>query len=379
MLSEKILTTILNGGDDNATSDKNDGDDDIYLLLIGNHQSGKTSIAFNLAYHIALNGGKPLYICNQIKLEGKLPLIIYNSDQHIDSILMHHNTTTNIHEKKKNNNSNNSNSSNSMLPEVLQRINMKYITTIQDLKTLIAGLHLFEPRPSIVIIDDLSILIDPLQAINRSDSKFLEIVLRLTSYLQDAMKFLATIPSSSSLSSSSRRSTDINATTTTTSIANNVNDIPICNVEDNNNSSSSSTARRSDRCSDVSRLKVIITDSCREKLYLQLLSKTMTTILSLQTIDHHHHHHTSTSSSLHGISNRASTVVAATVAVAATSAVSLTLLKATDYHLCDAATTFTAAMMSPTSSSNSTTTGTGTTTTTLWLHLHSNSLYVISS
>lgn len=363
MASEKILTTILNGGD---------GDDDIYLLLIGNYQSGKTSIAFNLAYNIALSGGKPLYICNQIKLESKLPLTIYNSDQHLDSILMHTTTTntittTNSHEKKRHYNYNNNNS---MLPEVLQRINMKYTTTIQDLKALIAGLHLFEPRPSVVIIDDLSILIDPLQAVNRSDGKFLEIVLRLTSYLQDAMKFLATITPSVSA--------DINATT---SIATNIinynnnngssnNDDRVSNAEDNSKSSSS-TRRRSDRCSDVSRLKVIITDSCRDKLYLQLLSKSMTTILSLQSMPIEQHHTTS----LHGISNRASTATATTTALAA--AVSLTVLKAADHHLCDAAAATTtsstnaATMMSPSSSSSSSFLS-------LQLLHSNNSLYVIS-
>lgn len=368
MVSEKILTTILNGGGDNNISDKNDddnvdGDDHIYLLLIGNHQSGKTSIAFNLAYNIALNGGKPLYICNQIKLESKLPLTIYNSDQHLDSILMHttNTITTNSYEKKRNYNNN------SMLPEVLQRINMKYITTIQDLKALIAGLHLFEPRPSVVIIDDLSILIDPLQAINRNDGKFLEIVLRLTSYLQDAMKFLATIIPSVPA--------DISATT---SIATNVinhsnlsnNDDRVSNAEDN--SKSSSTTRRSDRCSDVSRLKVIITDSCRDKLYLQLLSKTMTTILSLQSMPIDQHHTTS----LHSTSNRASTAVTTTTTAFA-AAVSLTLLKAADHHLCDAAaavtttssTTAATTMMSPSSSSSSSLS--------LQLLYSNNSLYVV--
>jgi len=365
MVSEKIFTTILNGGGDNTISDKNDSDD-IYLLLIGNYQSGKTSIAFNLAYNIALNGGKPLYICNQIKLESKLPMTIYNSDQHLDSILTHTTNiiTTNSYEKKRNNYNNNS-----MLPEVLQRINMKYITTIQDLKALIAGLHLFEPRPSVVIIDDLSILIDPLQAINRCDGKFLEIVLRLTSYLQDAMKFLATITPS--------LPADISATTSiATNVINHSNlnnhDDRVSIAEDNSKSSSSSTTRKSDRCSDVSRLKVIITDSCRDKLYLQLLSKTMTNILSLQSIPIDPHHTTN----LHSTSNRAST--SSSTATTATTAVSLTLLKAADYHLCDAAavttttssTTAATTMMSPSSSSSSSSLS-------LQLLYSNNSLYVV--
>jgi hypothetical protein len=181
------------------------------------------------------------------------------------------------------------------------------------------------------------------------------------------MKFLATITPSVSA--------DTNATT---SIATNIinynnngssnNDDRVSNAEDNSKSSSS-TRRRSDRCSDVSRLKVIITDSCKDKLYLQLLSKSMTAILSLQSMPIDQHHTTS----LHGISNRASTATATTTALAA--AVSLTVLKAADHHLCDAATATTtssttaATMMSPSSSSSFLS---------LQLLHSNNSLYVIS-
>ena len=34
------------------------------LLLTGDRQTGKTSLAFAYAFDLASNGGRPLYICN---------------------------------------------------------------------------------------------------------------------------------------------------------------------------------------------------------------------------------------------------------------------------------------------------------------------------
>lgn len=41
----------------------------LFILLIGESNTGKTSIAFNIAYDIALHLGTPLFICNQAKIE----------------------------------------------------------------------------------------------------------------------------------------------------------------------------------------------------------------------------------------------------------------------------------------------------------------------
>ena len=40
------------------------------LLIFGGKKVGKTSFAFRLAYEIAEEGGIPLFICNQVKIEG---------------------------------------------------------------------------------------------------------------------------------------------------------------------------------------------------------------------------------------------------------------------------------------------------------------------
>jgi hypothetical protein len=189
------------------------------------------------------------------------------------------------------------------------------------------------------------------------------------------MKFLATITPS--------LPADISATTSiATNVINHSNlnnhDDRVSIAEDNSKSSSSSTTRKSDRCSDVSRLKVIITDSCRDKLYLQLLSKTMTNILSLQSIPTDPHHTTN----LHSTSNRASTSSSSSTATTATTAVSLTLLKAADYHLCDAAaaavvTTTTSSTTAATTMMSSSSSSSSSSSLSLQLLYSNNSLYVV--
>lgn len=45
------------------------------VLIHGNYSKcGKTSLAFRIAYDCAADGGHPLFICNQVKIEGKLCL-----------------------------------------------------------------------------------------------------------------------------------------------------------------------------------------------------------------------------------------------------------------------------------------------------------------
>jgi hypothetical protein len=46
------------------------------MLLTGDSQTGKTSVAFAYAYDLAANhGGRPLFICNKAKIEIQPPLI----------------------------------------------------------------------------------------------------------------------------------------------------------------------------------------------------------------------------------------------------------------------------------------------------------------
>lgn len=133
------------------------------ILLTGGANTGKTSLAFKFAYDEASSGGVPLFICNQNKLESKLPLNVILNDGY---------------------------NSMKMSPDVLRKILMKYVTSMNELKAVIAGLHAFSPTPTLVIIDDLSLLIDPLHSVQRNDPSFLEICSTLGAYLDDALSFL---------------------------------------------------------------------------------------------------------------------------------------------------------------------------------------------
>ena len=46
------------------------------VLIHGNNSKcGKTSLAFRIAYDCAADGGHPLFICNQVKIEGMFVLM----------------------------------------------------------------------------------------------------------------------------------------------------------------------------------------------------------------------------------------------------------------------------------------------------------------
>jgi hypothetical protein len=67
---------------------------------------------------------------------------------------------------------------------------MKYISSSSELKKLISGIHLFQPPPSAIIIDDFSQIIDPLYSTSRKDPKFIDICLTLMAHLEDALSCL---------------------------------------------------------------------------------------------------------------------------------------------------------------------------------------------
>lgn len=203
MISEQIVRNL--GG--TLSPDKN-----LRLVLVGGTNSGKTSCSFRIAYESAASGGSPLFICNQAKLENKLPLDVRSSD-----------TGT---------------ASDKMSADILARIQMKYVTSMNELKAVIAGLHAFSPSPSAVIIDDLSLLIDPLHSVQRNDPKFLEIGFVLAAYIDDVLNFMNTNNAEAGTSTNSRR-----------------------------------------------QLQLIITDSCEESPFLHVLQRTVPNVLKLKKND----------------------------------------------------------------------------------------------
>ena len=113
---------------------------------------------------------------------------------------------------------------------------MKYVTSMNELKAVIAGLHGFLPTPTTLIIDDLSLLIDPLHSVPRGDPKFLEICLSLGAYIDDVLNFLSKkhVPTAMNASSAN-----------------------------------------------ASRLQLVITDSCDEAGYVHMLHKNVPNVAKL--------------------------------------------------------------------------------------------------
>lgn len=134
------------------------------MLLTGNRASGKTTLAFAYACDIATTGGNPLYICNKQKIERQPPSKVKSSSSSASSPSM----------------------------EIFSRISMKYISSVKELKMLMAGLHLFDPKPAAVIIEDLSSILDPLDSISKRDAQFLDLCLVVGSFISDAISSFRT-------------------------------------------------------------------------------------------------------------------------------------------------------------------------------------------
>ena len=136
------------------------------VLITGSHNSGKTSLLFKLAYELAERGGSPLIICSKTKMESKMPLNVLANGR-------------------------NEFSGSKMSSDVLCRIQMKYATSMAELKAIVAGLHGFTPTPTAILIDDFSSQIDPLHAVARSDPVFLDICFTIGAFLDDVTTFIS--------------------------------------------------------------------------------------------------------------------------------------------------------------------------------------------
>lgn len=96
------------------------------LVILGPEKSGKTSLSFRLAYENAFNAGIPYFCTKKDKIESHFPL----------NVSLSYATET-------------------FLPIILNRIQMKYFSSINDLFSFLNGIHLLKPQPSMIIIDDI--------------------------------------------------------------------------------------------------------------------------------------------------------------------------------------------------------------------------------
>ena len=133
------------------------------VLIVGPSDSFKTTLAFKLALDSAAGCKECLYICNKSKLECKFPSFPstnYSSKEDIQDL------------------------------SILGKVSMKYVGNVQDLKLVFAGLQSFTPAPTMIVIEDLSQLIDPFHAVGRNDSNFLNTCLGVLAVIMDAVNYL---------------------------------------------------------------------------------------------------------------------------------------------------------------------------------------------
>lgn len=101
---------------------------DPLLLLSGPPSSGKTSLVFQFAINAATGSdGNVVFICNRRKLESKPPYLAQGIDPS---------------------------------PQVIHRIQMKYIDNEEGIKKYFAAFHMHDPAPVSVIIDDFADFFD---------------------------------------------------------------------------------------------------------------------------------------------------------------------------------------------------------------------------
>jgi hypothetical protein len=147
--------------------------------------TGKTSLAFHLAYEEASFGGVPLFICSKSKIQQRFPLKV-DVQQPTNSDLS------------------SSLSVSSFSPTVLSRIHMKYVESLKDLFQLLAGVQSFQPQPTMIVVDELSDWLsgsndernvsNPLQSHPHRrlyDHHYLDSFLFVVSFIEDSCRFLS--------------------------------------------------------------------------------------------------------------------------------------------------------------------------------------------
>ena len=148
------LSNINSGREQNLSANR--------VLLVGESKTGKTSIAFRMAYDVASEGSTVLFICVHNKMRLNFPLIV--------------SLPLLSEDKRGRKPKNHSDSSLSIWsPAVLSRIMFKYVSNSAELKKVCASIHMLHPKPQCVIVDDITLVIDPMSTVSRQDLTFIEV------------------------------------------------------------------------------------------------------------------------------------------------------------------------------------------------------------
>ena len=121
------------------------------------------SLSFSLCYHFVRShdDSRALFICDRSSIERTFPDMVGFEPPF----------------------------TNHFLPIYLQKIDMKYAQDIQSLKRILASMHLWLHVPALIVISDLSLIIDPLHTMQRSDTTFMELILSVMGLLDDLLNY----------------------------------------------------------------------------------------------------------------------------------------------------------------------------------------------
>lgn len=126
------------------------------FLIFGANKSGKTSLAFRMSYEVAAQGSTVLFVCRQSTIQNAFPSLV--------SVIENLECRGHL-----------PNASSTWSPIVLSRIQFKYVKNAAEMKRLFASIHMMHPQPQCIAVDDFTLVIDPLSAVSRQDSMFLEL------------------------------------------------------------------------------------------------------------------------------------------------------------------------------------------------------------
>ena len=129
------------------------------------NENGKASrsISFSLCYQFVRKNqeSRALFICDRSTIERDFPeTVTFERSQ-----------------------------SNHFLPVYLNKIDMKYVQDHFTLKKILASLHLWLNPPGLIVISDLSLIIDPLRTMPRGDSAFMELTTNIIGLIDDLSRY----------------------------------------------------------------------------------------------------------------------------------------------------------------------------------------------
>ena len=130
-------------------------------LIQGRKSAGKTSVALRLALDAAGAGKFSLIIGNREKIEQLFKPTLSPVFSQCGNYV-----------------------------SLLSNIHLSYADQKDSIIEIMAGVQFFRKPPSVIVVDDLSTLIDPLHTRSRNDIEYLQQVLLVISHLQDLGAFM---------------------------------------------------------------------------------------------------------------------------------------------------------------------------------------------